>query len=76
MSQLKKVLFKLALVRNGANISAVLDLLKKHKMIEQDKSLKKGYEEMALINRSLAEMCLEADNETLRQYEEKLTECE
>lgn len=76
MSQLKKVFLKLALVRSGANISAVSDLLKKYKKINTEKSLEKGYEEMALMNLSLAEMCLNADNEVCRQYEEKLTECE
>ena len=76
MSQLKKVFFKLALVKSGANIAKASDLLREYKKINTEKSLKKGYKEMALINLSLAEMCLDADNEILRQYEEKLTECE
>jgi hypothetical protein len=76
LSQLKKVFFKLALVKSGANAAAVSDLMKKYKSINTEKSLKKGYKEMALINLSLAEMCFDADNEVLRQYEEKLTECE
>ena len=69
MSQLKKVLFKLTLVDAEKNKSVFSNLLFKYK-------LKKGYDEMALINLSLAEMCFDADNEALRQYEEKLTECE
>lgn len=76
MSQLKKVFFKLTLARRGANTAAISDLLRKYKRINAEKSLKKGYEEMSFINLSLAEMCFEADDETLRQYEEKLTECE
>ena len=69
MSQLKKVLFKLTLVDAEKNKSVFSNLLFKYK-------LKKGYDEMALINLSLAEMCFDADNEALRQCEEKLTECE
>ncbi len=38
--------------------------------------LEKGYKEMADINLELAQMCLEADNESLSLCEEKLTECE
>ena len=40
------------------------------------KELEKGYKEMADINLELAQMCLEADNESLSLCEEKLTECE
>ena len=40
------------------------------------KQLEKGYKEMADINLELAQMCLEADNESLLLCEEKLTECE
>lgn len=40
------------------------------------KLLEKGYQEMAQINLELAQMCFEADCETLVRYEEKLTECE
>jgi len=39
-------------------------------------SLKKGYEEMAMINLEIAEFCLEADNIQQQSYEEKLAECE
>ena len=40
------------------------------------KQLEKGYKEMSEINLELAQMCLEADNESLSLCEEKLTECE
>ncbi len=69
MSQLKKVLFKLTLVDAEKNKSVFSNLLFKYK-------LKKGYDEMALINLSLAEISLTSDNEALSNYEGKLTECE
>ncbi len=40
------------------------------------KELEKGYKEMSGINLEIARECLEADNESLLQCEEKLTECE
>ena len=43
----------------------------KNKLVAE---LEKGYKEMADINLELAQMCLEADNESLSL--EKLTECE
>lgn len=43
---------------------------------ELEKQLESGYKEMADINLELAQMCLEADNESLSLCEEKLTECE
>lgn len=39
-------------------------------------AMKKGYKEMADINLKLAEMCFEADNELVCQYEGNLSECE
>ena len=45
----------------------------KNKLVAE---LEKGYKEMADINLELAQMCLEADNESLWRCEEKLTECE
>ena len=45
----------------------------KNKLVAE---LEKGYKEMADINLELAQMCLEADNESLSLCEEKLTECE
>lgn len=76
MSQLKKVFSKLNLVKNRKNIHVLCDMIRVYQMKKRENSLKKGYEEMAFVNLSLAEMCLDADNEALRQYEEKLTECE
>ena len=46
------------------------------KRSDLEKSLKEGYKKMAQINLSLAEMSLEADNEALIRFEEKMTECE
>ena len=76
MSQLKKVFSKLDSAKTSKNKLAILELMKKYKKINLEKSLIKGYKEMALVNLSLAKMCLDADNEALQQYEEKLTECE
>ena len=45
----------------------------KNKLVAE---LEKGYKEMADINLELAQMCLEADNESLSLCEEKLMECE
>ena len=45
----------------------------KNKLVAE---LEKGYKEMADINLELAQMCLEADNESLSLCEENLTECE
>ena len=69
MSQLKKVLFKLTLVNSGKNKSVCVGLIR-------DQKLKKGYDEMAFLNLTLAEMSLDSDNEALWKCEEKLTECE
>ena len=43
---------------------------------EFERNMKKGYQEMAEINLSLAEMCFEAENEISHMYEEKYSECE
>ena len=40
------------------------------------RSLKKGYEEMALFNLEYSDYCLKSDNAQLRLYEDKLAECE
>ena len=50
--------------------------IKKTDKKELIKMLENGYKEMANINLEIAEMCLEADNESLSLCEEKLTECE
>ena len=77
MSHLKKVFLKLSVVHATRNVCMVQDVLSRYRKRDQlEKSLKKGYEEMALLNVSLAQMCLESDNEALRTCEEKLTECE
>ena len=43
---------------------------------ELEEALKNGYKEMADINLELAQICFEADDDCLKRYEEKLTECE
>ena len=73
MSQLKKVISGLSFKKSEKNQYNLCYLVKKYNRIN---SLKKGYEEMAFINLSLAEMSIEADNDAMQQYEEKLTECE
>ena len=73
MSQLKKVISGLSFKKSEKNQYILCYLVKKYNRIN---SLRKGYLEMASINLSLAEMCLDADNEVFRQCEEKLTECE
>lgn len=76
MSQLRKAFFKLALVNSGKNAHIVYESIKRYQKINLEKSLRKGYQDMALINLSLAQMCLESDSDALRICEEKLTECE
>lgn len=44
--------------------------------IEMRDKMKKGYQEMAEINILLAEMCVEADNDQQKKYEERLGELE
>ena len=53
-----------------------LSQIKKSDENKLQAELEKGYKEMADINLELAQMCLEADNESLSLCEEKLTECE
>ena len=50
--------------------------IKKTDKKELIKKLENGYKEMADINLEIAQMCVEADNESLSLCEEKLTECE
>ena len=45
--------------------------IKRHDLREK---MKKGYQDMAEINIILAEMCVEADNDQQKKYEEKLGE--
>ncbi len=50
--------------------------IKKTDKKELIKKLENGYKKMADINLEIAQMCVEADNESLSLCEEKLTECE
>lgn len=73
MSQLKKVISGLSFKKSENNQYILCFLVKKYNRIN---SLRKGYSEMASINLSIAQMCVDADDEVFRQCEEKLTECE
>ncbi len=50
--------------------------VRERKKAELTEVMKKGYEEMAVINLEFAEYCFEADNQQQQSYEEKLAECE
>lgn len=50
--------------------------VRERKKAELTEIMKKGYEEMAVINLEFAEYCFEADNRQQQSYEEKLAECE
>ncbi len=76
MSQLKRVCFKWSFKNAEKNKAIVLNRVNKPEITMLEKVLRRGYKEMGLTNLSLAEMCFDADCEQLRQYEEKLTECE
>ena len=76
LSQLRKAFFKLSLMNSGQNARGVYAALEHAQKITLKKSLRKGYQEMAEINVSLARMCLESDSDALQICEEKLTECE
>lgn len=71
MSQLKKVTSGLTLKKEKCQ-----SFKKVYNRFLRDKSLKQGYEEMASLNLTLAQMCFDADTEALYVCEEKLTECE
>ena len=71
MSQLKKVTSGLTLKKEKCQ-----SFKRIYQKFLRDKSLKQGYKEMASLNLTLAQMCLEQDNEALSLCEEKLTECE
>lgn len=91
MSQLKKVLITvpdslLEAVDSAAKVENVnrsefvreamkmyLSERRKHTRKEQ---LKKGYQQMAELNLSLAEVYFDAEEEAFSSYEEKLAECE
>jgi len=90
LPQLKKILFSLPdpllkkldaiAKKKGVSRTRVLrdaaeDLVKKEeKKLRQE--LKTGYTEMGKLNLKLAEICFDADQESLDRYEEKLAECE
>jgi len=50
--------------------------IREKKRMEKAEVMKKGYREMAEINRRLAEICIEADNQIQKKYEDRLAECE
>ncbi|MBC7766343.1 MAG: ribbon-helix-helix protein, CopG family [Hyphomonadaceae bacterium] len=50
--------------------------IREKKRLELREKLKRGYQEMAGLNLTLAEMHVNADSQTLLCYEEKLAECE
>lgn len=50
--------------------------IREKRKLESKENMKKGYIEMAEINQKLAEMCLEADDEIQKKYEDSLAECE
>lgn len=91
MSQLKKVLITLpdylleeidemAKKENKNRSDVVRDVMKSYLSERHKQRIKneliEGYQEMANINLEMAQMCMDADEENLRHYEEKLAECE
>lgn len=91
MSQLKKVLITvpdslLAAVDSaakGENVNrsefvreAMKMYLREKKKRAGEELMKKGYQEMAELNLSIARMCFDAEEEAILAYEEKLAECE
>ncbi len=78
-SLLKEVdlLVKLENTNRSEFVRAAMKLyIGEKKKLEFRERMKKGYQEMAGINITLAQMCFDADNEQLIRYEEKLAECE
>lgn len=87
MSQVKKISYALSFdefkqleecaKENNSSIDELTSkIIKKYLKSKKEEELKKGYKKMAQINLELAHMCFDADEETLKQYEEKITECE
>ncbi len=91
MSQLKKVLITVpdALLAQVDSVASSENLnrsefvreamkmyLHEKKKQSQTEQLKKGYQEMADMNLSIAKMCFDAEEQALSAYEEKLAECE
>ena len=91
LSQLKKVLITvpdtlldeidaLAGSEKTSRSELVREAMKKYigekKKAATTEQMKKGYQEMAELNLSIAAMCFEAEEEAFSAYEEKLAECE
>ncbi len=91
MSQQKKILISLpdSLLNEVDNLATSQKLnrsefireamklyIREKKKADIASKLKKGYEEMSMLNLEIAEFCLEADNIQQQSYEEKLAECE
>lgn len=55
---------------------AIKSYLKEKKRQRTEEQMKKGYLQMGKINSEYAEDCLFADETQLKEYEEKLAECE
>ncbi|MGI6113352.1 MAG: CopG family ribbon-helix-helix protein [Mahellales bacterium] len=91
MAELKKILVSLpdSLLQEVDEIVAIekrnrsefireamkLYIRERHK-IEIREKMKKGYQEMARINRDIAETGINSDNKSYEAYEALLTECE
>ena len=75
LKQLDAVAKKKGVSRSRFLRDAAEDLVKKETKRTQQE-LKQGYTEMGKLNLKLAEICFDADQETLDRYEEKLAECE
>ena len=73
MSRYVKVISGLSFSKSSHNKNNLLRIVKNY---ERNNALSEGYAEMAPINLELAEMSVSVDNECIRRYEEKLTECE
>ncbi len=91
MSQLKKVLItvpdtlleqvdRIVDSENTNRSEFVREAMKRYiaekKKLSLREQMKKGYQEMAELNLSIAAMCFDAENEQFSKYEEKLAECE
>lgn len=90
MSQLKKVLItvpdallsevdSLADSENRNRSELVREAMKMYLHVrkqQQEEQMKKGYQEMADVNLSIARMCFDAEEEAFSAYEEKLAECD
>jgi len=91
LAELKKILISLpnALLEEVDSIASIEKInrsefvrqamklyIREKKKLKMRDSMKKGYQEMAEINLKLAEICLEADNEIRKKYEDRLAECE